>query len=141
VEVLVHEKLCAANTYTVENIKNVLEELDVVDRSGQTVVPKMAGTVVIRLPTRPTKLAVFQYTHTRIKQAADFGFRSFVGCMRGHLHHGPTLNFFGTEDPKLNPYNRFNFRTWSNESSWHGLFLLGDFRNKNFSLKFTWLWV
>jgi hypothetical protein len=44
--------------------------------------------------------------------------------MRRNFHHGTTLNFFRAENPKLNPYNGFNFRAWTNEASGHLLFFL-----------------
>ena len=71
VELLVNEKFGAANTNAIENLEDILEELDVVNRSGQTIVAEMAGAVVIRLTARATGLSVLQHTHARVKETPD----------------------------------------------------------------------
>jgi hypothetical protein len=67
VVIFVQEKLGAANANAVENIKNIGKELEIVDRTSQSVVTKMAGAVVVRLSTRPTRLSILQNTHSRVK--------------------------------------------------------------------------
>jgi hypothetical protein len=51
VKMLVHKKFRTANTNALKNIQNVFKELDIIHRSCKTVVPKMAGAVVICLAT------------------------------------------------------------------------------------------
>jgi hypothetical protein len=51
VKMLVDKKFRTANTNALKNIQNVFKELDIIHRSCETVVPKMAGAVVICLAT------------------------------------------------------------------------------------------
>ena len=57
-QLLIDEQLAAADTYAVEDIDNVGEELDEVDGTGQTKVAEVAGAVVVRLTTAATGFSV-----------------------------------------------------------------------------------
>ena len=68
---LVDQEFAALDADTSKNLLKHLEELDVIDRSGQGVVPKVARAAVIIETTGSTEFAVFQDTHTRVRQTAD----------------------------------------------------------------------
>ncbi len=71
-EVLVHEEFGAPNTDTGQDVLHEGQELDVIDGAGEAKVAKMAGTLVIRLPTASALLAIVKNTHAGVKQAPDF---------------------------------------------------------------------
>jgi hypothetical protein len=124
VKIFVDKKFGAADTNAVENIQNVGKELNVVYRTRKFVVTKVTGTVMIRLSARPTRLSVFEHTHSGIKESSNLWLRSFIDRMSCDFYDGTPLNLFGAKDSKLNPNNGLNFRTRSYESSWHLLFFL-----------------
>jgi len=124
VKLLVDQKLRATNAHAIQDIKDVLEELNEINRPCKLVVAKMAGAVVIGLTAGAARLAILQNTHAGIKQSTNFRFGALIDRMRRNFHHGTTFNLFGAEDSKLNTNNGFNFGTRSYESSGHLLFFL-----------------
>lgn len=126
VQILVDEQLRAAHTDTLQNIQDLGEELDEIDRAGELEVAKVTRARVIRLTTAAASLSVVQNTHTRIKEAADTGLIAIVGASIRNLNHRATLNLVGAEDAELNTYNRLNIRIWTYDSCRHSpLKLLG----------------
>jgi hypothetical protein len=56
---LIYQKLTALHTATPQNFENKLEELNVIDRTGQLVVSPVTLALVIILEAGATVLAVF----------------------------------------------------------------------------------
>jgi hypothetical protein len=56
--ILVNEEVATANTDTAQDTLDLLKELNKVDRASKSIMSEMAGTVMICLPTRATRLAI-----------------------------------------------------------------------------------
>jgi hypothetical protein len=104
---LVNKKLATLETHAPHNFHYKLEELRVVDWPCKSEMPKVAGAVVVVLTTASANLTIFKDAHAGIKQAIELALsRGRIG----YLTHRTTNYLFRTEDPKLDPYNRFSFR-------------------------------
>ena len=66
-EVLVHEELRAPNADTRQDVLNKGQELDVVDGASEAEVAKVAGTLVIRLPTASALFSIVKNAHAGVK--------------------------------------------------------------------------
>ena len=95
---LVDEELRTLDADTTEDLLNHLEELDLIDWSGQVMMTEMARAAVIIEAAGSAQLTVFQDTHARIRQTSNL---SFLRDWRCHFHHGPLDNVFVAKNREL----------------------------------------
>jgi hypothetical protein len=124
-ELLINKKLRATNTYARKNILDKGKELDVIYRSGQTKVTKMAGALVICLAATATLLAIIKNTHTRVKEATDLWLIALVCAAVRNFYDRTAFNFIRTEYTNLNANYWLNLRRRSIETCGH-LLLIRD---------------
>jgi hypothetical protein len=120
-KILVNSKFGAADTDAFENIHNHGMKLNIVDRTGQSIVSKVAGAAMICLAAGAADFSIVQNTHAWIKQASNFGLISFIGCLRSNLHHRAPLNLLRREDAELDAHNRLDIRRMLIETCWHSV--------------------
>ena len=103
---LINQKFPTFEADAAHNLHEKLEELGVIYGPGELKMPKMAGAMVIGLSARTTYFTVLQYTHAWIKETAELPV-----CRRRirNLTDRSSQNLFGTENPELNPDDRFGF--------------------------------
>jgi hypothetical protein len=118
-ELLVNQKLRAADTDAVQNIHDVREELDEVDGAGQLEMAKMPRAAVIRLAAATACFAIVEDTHAGIKEAADARLTPIICSRIGNLHHGTLLDFLRPKDAELDPHHRLDIRIWAMNSGRH----------------------
>ena len=82
---------------------------------------KVAGTRMIRLTARATRLSVFQDTHAWIKQASNLRLVAFIRGLRRDLHHRTALNFLWRKNAELDADDRLDIRRSLIESCWHSV--------------------
>ncbi len=119
VKLLVDEELRAADTDTVENIENILEELDEIDRAREFVVTEMTRAAVICLSTTAACLPIVENTHARVKETSNTGLISIVGSTVRDLHDRTVFNLFRAENPELDTHHGLDIRIWTVHTSGH----------------------
>ena len=66
-EIFINSKFGAANTNALENIHNHGVKLNIIDRTGQSIVSKVAGAAMIRLAAGAADFSIVQNAHAWIK--------------------------------------------------------------------------
>jgi hypothetical protein len=105
---LINKEFATLDAAASKNLKYPFVKLDIIDWTGQLIVPEVTGTPMIIKTTGATQFAVFQYSHTGICQTADL---AFLCAMGGDLHNGSSCDLVGSKHPKLNAYDRLCLRT------------------------------
>jgi hypothetical protein len=112
--ILINKQFATLEAHTPHHLHQQLEELSVVYGACKHKVSKVAGTLVVVLTTAATYFAVFQYTHARVKEAAEL---TLGRGWRGYLTDGTTDDLLRTEDTKLDAHNGLSFGRMRKE--WH----------------------
>jgi hypothetical protein len=120
-KILVNSKFGAADADAFENIHNHGVKLNIVDRTGQSIVSKVAGAAMIRLAAGAADFSIVQNAHAWIKQASNFGLIPFIGCLCSNLHHRAPLNLLRREDAELDAHDRLDIRRMLIETGWHSV--------------------
>lgn len=100
--ILVNKELAALDTDTSQDLEDDLVELDVVNRAGESVVAEVTRALVIVQTTGATQLAILQYAHTWVREAANLAFLRIVSR---YLHDGSSFDLIGAEYAELDAHN------------------------------------
>jgi hypothetical protein len=120
-KILINSKFGAANANALENIHDHGVKLNIIDRTGQSIVSKVAGAAMIRLAAGAADFSIVQNTHAWIKQASNFWLISFISDVRSNLHYGAPFNLLRREDAELDAHDRLDIRRMLIETSWHSV--------------------
>jgi hypothetical protein len=107
---LINQKFGTTHTYTRQDVLHKGEELNIVNRAGEAKVPKMAGALVVRLPTASALFPVVKDTHARIKEASNLWLIPLICTPIRDFHDRSALNLVRTKHANLYANDGLNFR-------------------------------
>ena len=85
---------------------------------------EMTGAAVVRLSTRTTCFAVFEYTHAWVEETADLWFIVFIRIVICDFDDRAFYDFVRTIDAKLDSHDLLDGVRWIMDSCGHSVLIV-----------------